>query len=964
MKTSPRCRRATGNWWPFSAQKAGIYLQRSHALTWSTIVLFVGCLTMAAAIQADEASILWIEGENAARSSTHRNAWFDSVDPAELCGGAQIANFSEMTQPSGWAEYDVDVSTAGDYRFWLRANPSSGLLYAVNGSGWTKLDTDAIAKDDRAKERKKGYVSKAQQQANVAADGTHDARVMTWYDLGAVRLHEGKNTIRFSLGGEQPGTKRFAAIDCFVFTRRSFTPNFQYKPGESPVVSDGIKVEDSWAFAPKPDSFSPKSELDLRYLNEGVAGEHGFIRMSSDGNSFVRGDGQPIRFWGGTTDVQREAHRRNDQAFLLHHARFLAKRGVNIVRLHCELESKQEGSRVTDVDEKELDGIYRAVAAMKKFGIYTIISPYYPNHARLKKSWGLTDAGTTSCSGLLFYDKMLQHGYKAWLRRLYADVNPYTGVPLARDPAVAVIQIQNEDSLLFWTQQSIKGPSYKMLCRLFGDWALKKYGSAAQVREAWKGCQHPDDDLDAGVAGVFIVWELTLDARAKKGDGNGRAGRLANQTEFIGQLMFDFNREIEHYLRNDLGCQQLINAGNWKTADQIVLDDTERLSYTANQVIGKNHYFEGLHKGVNVGWQILKGQTFTSKSFIKNPYNSPLNVRQVVGHPFIIPESLWVPPTRYESEAPLIVAAQSSLTGLDILLWFATSVQEWQAARSPGYKWTFSVPMTLGQFPAAALMFRQSYLREGPAVVHEERSLQDVWERRMPLIAESGAWDPNRDTGPSPSETPINVGVNQLAYLVGRVEVVYGGDPTKNKVADLSSYIDPTNKRVKSISGEIETDLKRGVYRFDSPRAQGVAGRLGDAGMQTLSDVTIVSKNEYACVTAVSLDEKPLSISGRILIQIGTVARPTGWKEKPIRMQTKEGKFLDGARIVDVGGPPWRIEKMRGAIGIKNPSINKATALDANGMPIAEIPIWRKDGEIRISLPSSALYVCLRTVQQ
>ena len=73
---------------------------------------------------------------------------------------------------------------------------------------------------------------------------------------------------------------------------------------------------------------------------------------------------------------------------------------------------------------------------------------------------------------------------------------------------------------------------------------------------------------------------------------------------------------------------------------------------------------------------------------------------------------------------------------------------------------------------------------------------------------------------------------------------------------------------------------------------------------------------------------------------------------------TKEGT-LEGSRIVDTGGPPWRIEKMRGAPGIKNLSIAKATALDPNGMPILDIPIWRGDSEIRISLPSSDLYVYL-----
>ena len=138
---------------------------------------------------------------------------------------------------------------------------------------------------------------------------------------------------------------------------------------------------------------------------------------------------------------------------------------------------------------------------------------------------------------------------------------------------------------------------------------------------------------------------------------------------------------------------------------------------------------------------------------------------------------------------------------------------------------------------------------------------------------------------------------------------------------------------------------------------------LGKAGMQKLSDVTILSKNDYACVTVVSLDDKPIATSRRVLAQIGTIARPTGWKEKPMRISTKEG-ILDGSRIADPGGSPWRIEKMRGAIAVRNPLITRATILDANGMPTAEIPIWRKDNEIRISLPSSALYVCLRSAQE
>ena len=212
---------------------------------------------------------------------------------------------------------------------------------------------------------------------------------------------------------------------------------------------------------------------------------------------------------------------------------------------------------MTDIDEKELDGIYRTVAAMKKFGIYTVISPFWAAQARPRKSWGVMDAGTGNCTGLLFFDRELQRGYKAWLRRIYAAVNPYTGVPIAKDPAVALIQIQNEDSL---TPQLVSASMSGMLIqelRIYGCWATKS-GSTERLRKL--GAVTPMMISITGV-GIFIVWELTQDARNKKGDGDLQDELYAaDQAEFFGRLMFDFNRKTERFLREDLGCRQLINA--------------------------------------------------------------------------------------------------------------------------------------------------------------------------------------------------------------------------------------------------------------------------------------------------------------------------------------------------------------------------------------------------------------------
>src|SRR5579871_666141 len=519
--------------------------------------------------------LIWIEGESATRSETFRNAWFDAVDRQELSGGGQIASFSEKGKPVGWAEYDFSVPAAGTYNFWIRANPCTGIDITLDHGDVKALNPDALAAEDRDNRGKTGYMPRVHQWFNVAADGTHDARTMTWYRLDPLPLSAGAHTLKFVLGGSSLNDKRFAAVDCFVLTTGAFQPNFQYKPGESATDTIVDAPGSTWPFNPGRDDFSPDALLDLRSLNEKQAGEHGYIRLSKDGNGFVRGDGQPIRFWGGCDYVQRLAHEQNSQEVLEHHARFLAKRGVNIVRLHGAIEPKGEESKVTDVDEAELDEIYRLVAAMKKAGIYALIDPYWAVSAHAKKNWGVADSGNGILTGLLFFDPALQRGYKAWLKRIYADTNPYTGIPLAKDPAVAIIQLQNEDSMFFWTMQSVQGQAKENLRKLFGEWVLKKYDSFDKAMAAWQGYKADDDDFANGKPGLFITWELTEQARNVKGHGAGREARLADQTEFTADTMANFNREITRYLRDELGCKQLINAGNWRTADQVILDDAE-----------------------------------------------------------------------------------------------------------------------------------------------------------------------------------------------------------------------------------------------------------------------------------------------------------------------------------------------------------------------------------------------------
>jgi len=711
----------------------------------------------------------------------------------------------------------------------------------------------------------------------------------------------------------------------------------------------------TWDFVPQ-ETAAPL--LDLRHLNEDVAGQSGFVRRSEDGNGFVRGDGAPLRFW----PVQTSVNAFKEDGAAAAHARWLARLGVNLARLGGgTLNPRHPGSRADEINAEALDATWRGVAALKQQGIYSLVMPYWVAKGSDVTEWGIDgytgkSGGTEGLWGLLFFNPTLQAAYRGWLKEMMTKPNPYTGLPLAQDPAVAVVLLQNEDSLLFWTVSKMQAPQQRLLGERFAAWAVAQYGSLAGARQAWDGAAAKGDDAAAGVLGLYHIYDATV------GQSGGKDARLSDQIRFFTETMRRFNADTARYLREELGCRSLIAAENWKTADQARLLDGERYAYTACEVIAKNHYFGGAHVGsATVGYRVRPGDRFTNRSVLTEPRAFPVNMKQVVGHPHLITECAWVNPDLYQSEAPFLAAAYRSLTGQAGLFWFAVGAQTtWEDRMS---KWGAAVPMTAGLWPAAALLYRKGYVKEAPAVVHEERPLEDLWRRKLPAICEDGGFDPNRDEemeqGPA-----VRTAVDPLAFLVGRVEVVYGGDPAKTRVENLAPCIDADRKTVRSITGEIVLDYGGGVCRLDAPKAQGACGFLGAAGEIALSALTLRSENAYASILAVAMDDRPLAESGRILIQVGTTARPTGWRTEPAEVTAKNAKkSVPGERIVDVGRGPWQIENTRAWVRIANPRAARAVALDAAGAAPRPLAIERTGDGGRIVLPPDALYVIVSSAE-
>ena len=718
-----------------------------------------------------------------------------------------------------------------------------------------------------------------------------------------------------------------------------------------------------WAFDPPLDTFSDKAVIDLRSLNEKVAGESGFVKVDANGD-FLLGNGKPVRFWAINTSVGREQPfvkkplGPKEAPQLDMHARFLAKRGVNMVRLLYQISPKLgPGVKLTDINEQERDGIWRVVAAMKKEGIYTTIEPYWAHALKINPEW---NSGWEHNHALLFFDEKLQAAHKTWIKALYAEKNPYTGIPLAKDPAVAIIQIQNEDSFLFWTINALRGEPRKVLGRKFAGWAVKKYGSLDAALKHWDDLRLPGDDVAGGVLDFINIWQMTTKGMAEA-KGNPRHD---DQVQFWAESMLAFNKNIADYMRNELGCKQLINAGNWKTADNAHLNDVERWSYTGNDVLGVNRYYSGLHLGKNRGWAVENGDLFTSPSVLKDPLPLPINLKQAKGFPMIVSESSWVMPAEYATEGPFLIAAYSSLTGVDCFYWFSTGDERWSPPQSAnGYnrgqqKWVCCNPDMLGMFPAAALLFRNGFVKRGEPVVHEERSLEDLWKRRTAMITELDGWDPNRDRGESASDASVKNSVPPLAFLAGPVEVVYGGDPAKSRTVDLTKLIDEKARIIRSNTGELNLDYGKNLCTLNAPKAQGVTGFFGKQNSVQLADVDIKCTNDYATILAVSLDGKPLRNSGKILVQVGTKCRPTDWRQSPTKIKL-EGREIDGFRVDDFGKAPWQVVKAQAEITVRNAVLKKAVVLDVNFEAIGEAKLTRKGDAVQFTFPEKTLYVVL-----
>ena len=851
------------------------------------------------------AAWVWVEGEQASSTNIGKHPWYyGQVKKDQLSGGDFLAHF-DASKP-GEADYRFSAPTAGTYTLWLRANPvQASMRYSLNDAPSVRVDLSS---------NQSGIT-------NIAANNAPDLRFIAWCEVGKVVLKAGTNLIAFTMDS---ANSNHGAIDCFVFTNEPFTPAGVLKPDQlAAAAKETAAANQGWIpWAPPEDDFKA-SPIDLRRLNEKFAGENGFIQAR--GEQFVHaGNGQPVRFWAvngppfelNGKDLQRSA-------------RVLAKYGVNLARLHGGLFDRKTGVLNPDTVKHKVE----MIEAMKAAGIYTHLSIYFPLWLEPENGAGWREGynGKQNPFALLYFEPEFQKLYQSWWRAILT-AKTSSGVALVDEPALMGVELVNEDSLFFWTfnYANVPDPQMRKLEKFFGDWAGKKYGSISNALAVWKGRGHARDDEKDGRLGFEPLYDIFT----------RKTPREQATAAFLMETQMKFYTDTVKFLRG-LGYKGLITASNWTTANNDILGPLEKYSYMPGDFIDHHGYVDANHKGGEAGWSIREGHTFSNVSALRfdsetpggakvfsNPVMDPMyNCR-----PSMISEIAWNRPSRYRGEAPLFEAAYGALQDTDGIVHFTFDTDRWQV--KPGFfmqPWTLMSPSQMGQFPAAALIYRQGLIKTGELVADLPLKLDDALALKGAKMVQRANLDELRKTDVLAGVADTSdAGVDPLIHFVGRTNIRIDGKGGGAEIKDLSSLINRRAQTVTSSTGELRLDYGKGVLTLNAPAAQGVSGNLGLTGPVDLRDVSIASGLELGHIVVVALDGKPLASSSSILVQAMTEDKPANFATVPAGDRV--------LRITNIGRDPWLIKEIQGTIRFKRPDSArlKVTALDFNGYPVGE----------------------------
>ncbi len=851
-----------------------------------SLVWVIGLVHVASGHESGEGWV-WIEGQDAAEHDFIRHNWYDDVDKAIMSGQQWLSHYGGRP---GVARYRFASPGPGRYVLWMRINPFRvSKAYRLDEGRWREIEV-------------------ARRRDEIMISPRPDHRYLAWVRVGEVELGGGEHELAVRVDSE---LSNHGGIDALVLTRNGgFVPTGTRRPGAEHEAGPDV-----WFPVVVGDEPAGEPVIDLSHLNHDEAGERGRLVRDGDALRFEQDD-EPTRLWGVNGNIAAGM----SQEQMTRRARYLARHGVNAVRHHpvfAFLGPMRDGG----FDAERLEQFDRWFATLKAHGIYHHWSVFYPlviseDDGYPPELFAELNNGRTY--GLVNMSRPLQDLQLAYVTALLEHVNPYTGLAYREDPALAVVEIHNEDSIFFHNplNQLAQGdagdwPEHaRLLRRAFRDWAFERYdGSTRALRAAWG----TGDTFDESEFELYAAWQMDGDG-PRIGDRvePGQRARMGDFIRFLTEMQRGFYERRVAELR-EVGYDGLVITTAWR-AGGAAADPANLYADAAGDAISRHNYVAG-HEGRH---RIEPGRvgTFTHLERAGSGLLA-MGMYQVEGMPFGTTEWSQTTPNPYKAEAaPLVAFYGMGLQGWDFSYKFTSAAS---AARLgdgwPGLRWyAADTPHYMGQFPALALAVRRGDIAPGPVAAARRLGVEALFAGVDPLEQDftGGGWDDKRLVGDE--QTPAEV------LAIGRVTVGFDGGESVN--VDWGQHWDAEAGVVEAMTGELRWDADRRVVTVASERTQAVIGFAGQVeGGFDLPAVAVEVETPFVSLIVTSLDGQPLTRSRSVLVTAMARDKQTGAEYSE-----------DMTRLERLGGPPLVMEPVRARLRFKGAGIERVEALDVEAV--------------------------------
>ncbi|HEY1806189.1 MAG TPA: hypothetical protein VGG45_17075 [Terracidiphilus sp.] len=648
------------------------------------------------------------------------------------------------------------------------------------------------------------------------------------------------------------------------------------------------------------------SPVDVSFLLDAPAGKHGFIQVV---NGHLAAGDQRIRLWGvNITDWSKGSRQIPSKEDAPLWAATLARFGVNCVRFQfLDLEAPRgliaagrSDSRSLDPDQLDREDFF--IAELEKRGIYIDFNllvgrPFKPGD-------GIEDANLLheGAKGTSIFDRRMIELQKEYAQQLLGHRNPYTSLEYTHDPAVALVEINNENALYIGYRPP--SPFYgQELTGMYNKW-LAAHRSPQQIAELRQMAGVNGDHTDV----PLIPWRgLAATAPPE---------RLYAEAEFFIDTQRDYFTGMEDYLKQTLGSKSLVIA----TADHSHSGSGYPIlmATSAMDAIDGHDYWE--HPGV-----------YSRKSpMVDDPFNSTvveLSRSAISGKPYTVSEVNEPFPNDYAGEGIPILAAYGAMQDWDAIMWYTFEPKQ-DPAWKPYVGDPFDIsldPLKMPELAAGALLFLRGDVATAKTVVNRTYAAEQVYSSILLPETERPYFTPG-----FPLQLPLEHEVRISSFT---------GPPTH------ASAPTAVPNPIRSDTGQLawlHSAPGTGLVSVDSPRTQALIGFVR-AHAAADSNLAAEVENTFCTIQLSSLDAKPISHSSKILLVAGGRVENTGQ-----RWNTA------GTDVTNWGESPTLIEPVKGTLVLKHLAPAREVrlqAIDGAGQPVGPpVAATKAGGDWRMPL--------------